>query len=332
MPNGGVIAMEQSNIKKKLTGLFATHGMAEIEANDSALLKDTLGIEKYSQLLQAPDDDPYKKYYLTLKNLGEKLDKVGEEAENLEQVKGCLNLLWETKKSNAPHEHLDILSDLIKERKILYRNWNPGEKKYYNDGLDMITKWKHYFLSYTTRNLIETNNVFKSILVKTFGDKYFDDSKDRVNCVAGLIVHYLKENNLTAFFDRDNLKCGDMIEKEVFNHCQSVYAFVQLVEPWIFQPREEKKNWCADEYETFTRWSSQNRLNSYKRFYFIKTEKNVYPANFPPYYEDWQKAIEGLSHIPDLSSLNRDDIRNEIGKIAKEIVNTSKKVLEDYIC
>lgn len=321
--------MDQPKIKKKLINLFASHSTAEIEAGNGALLKTALGVKKYRQLLQYPDD-VFKKYYLTLKDLREKLDDAAAAAENLEQVKGCLHLLLKTKESNAPPEHFDILSELIK--KGLSPKWTPDEKKYYAAGLDMIAVWKDYFISYTHRNRIETNNNFKSILADVFGDKYFQENKESVNCVAGLIVHYLKQNNLTAFFDRDNMKCGDIIEAEVFMHCKSVYTFVQLVEPGIFQPEDEnKKNWCAEEYKTFAQWSSQNCLNSYKRYYFILAEKNVYPASFPSYYKDWQKEIERHLHIPDLSSLNKKQVREAICEIADEIVKTKKQVLEDYI-
>ena len=196
----------------------------------------------------------------------------------------------------------------------------------------MIAVWKDYFLSYTNRNLIETNNDFKTILADVFGDNYFQENKERVNCVARLIVHYLNQNNLTAFFDSDSMTCGDIIEAEVFTHCKSAYAFVQLVEPGIFQPgTEDKKNWCAEEYKTFAHWSNQNRLHADKRYYFVLTAGNVFPANFPSYYKEWQEEIQRHLNIPDLNSLNKKQVRETISEIANEIVKSKKRVLEDYI-
>jgi len=332
MPNGGEIIMEQANIKKeKLRGLFAAHSMGEIEANNSCLLKKELEVETYDKFLEYLDDGSFKKDYLTFKNLREKLDEAAGEVIDLQQVKGCLKLLSKLKDYDDPPGNLDILSVFIK--KGLYPNWNHDEKKYYDHGWDMIAVWKHYFLSYTNRNLIETNNAFKDILCNVLGNKKFEENKESVNCVAGLIAHYLKLNNLTAFFDKDNLKCGDMIEKEVFKHCQEVYSFVQLVEPAIFQRRaENKRNWCADEYETFTRWSSQNCLKARKCYYFILTREadKIYPADFPPYFNDWQQQINGHLNIQNLSSLERKDICDKISEIAREIVDTRRKIIEDY--
>ena len=65
--------MDHTSIKKKLIKLFAAHSTLEIEADDGALLKKALGVQKYRKFLQYPDDT-FKKYYFTLKDLREKLD------------------------------------------------------------------------------------------------------------------------------------------------------------------------------------------------------------------------------------------------------------------
>lgn len=325
--------MSDKNIKKKLIKLFATHSTAEIDAGKGKLLKEALGVEKYRRLVK-PSDDDFKNDYLILKELRGKLDNdVMGETESIEQVKGCLYLLREIKeKKPSSTGYFEILAQLIKQG--LYENWPPEAKEYYAAGWEMLAVWKDYFLSYTGRNLIETNNDFGEVLAATFGSE-FSENKERANWVAALIAHHLgKINGLTAFFDRDEMKCGDDIHEEIFKNCKSVYAFVQLVEPLLFQAGDEnKKNWCFHEYKTFDEWSSQNRLRSYKRYYFILTdmEKNVFPANFPRYYDEWKEKILKHKHIEGLSALNKNQVRDRSREIADEIVKTRNDVLDKYI-
>ncbi|MDQ1349745.1 MAG: hypothetical protein QG657_46 [Acidobacteriota bacterium] len=324
--------MSDTNIKKKLIKLFATHSAAEIDAGKGKLLKDALGVEKYRRFVKTANDD-FNKYYLILKELRGKLDNdVMGEPESAEQVKGCLYLLRETKEKNPSTGYFDLLTQLI--RHGLYDNWPPGDRKYYDAGWEMLAVWKDYFLSYTGKNCIETNNDFGEILTATFGNN-FTENKEKANWVAALIAHHLgKINGLTSFFDRDEMKCGDDIHEEIFKNCTSVYAFVQLVEPLVFQAEDEsKQNWCFHEYKTFAEWSSQNWLSTHKRYYFIltDTETNVFPANFPGYYNEWKEKISMHKHIVGLSALNKNQVRDRFREIAVEIVKTRNDALDKFI-
>lgn len=325
--------MHPDNLKKKLIDLFAANSTAEVEANSGAMMKDALGSTRYRQLVE---DETFNNYYSTIKELRDKLDFAVEGMEKPEQVKECLHLLKKTK-DESPGEKLELLSQLIAQG--LYNNhWTPKECEYYDKGREMLVKWKDYFLSYTNRNRNETNNNFKEILNDVFGETDFNKNREDVNCVARLIAHYLSINNLTAFFDQDNMKCGDAIEDEVYKHCKSVYAFVQLVEPAIFQVQTGKKdgdgqqeNWCRLEFQTYDEWSTENHPGDFKRYYFIRTEENVFPANFPKPYEDWKTKITAHLNIPDLGSLNKKEIRAKVREIATEIVNTRDGMFEYYI-
>jgi hypothetical protein len=83
--------------------------------------------------------------------------------------------------------------------------------------------------------------------------------------------------------------------------------------------------------KTFDAWSSKNHLKSYKRYYFILTGKNEFPAKFPKYYKDWKEKIQEHLNIQDLSSFNKNQVRDKIREIANEIVKTKTQALEDYI-
>ncbi len=326
--------MHPDNIKKKLIDLFAANGTAEVEANNGAMLKDALGNTIYRQLAE---DETYQTYYLTLKEFRDKLDTAVEGTENLDQVKECLRLLKDSKDDYPDSEKLGLLSQLI-EKGLYANHWSTGEREYYDTGWEMLDEWKDYFLSYTNRNLNETNNNFKEILIDVFGKTEFDRHKENINYVARLISHYLGINNLTAFFDQDNITCGDVIEGEVYRHCKSAYAFVQLVEPVIFRVRggggsgdAPPKNWCYLEFNTFDEWSTKKHPGDYKRFYFMLTEQDVFPANLPNRYANWKEKITDRRYISNLGSLEKEAFRDNIRKIAREIIKARDRMLRDYI-
>jgi hypothetical protein len=91
------------------------------------------------------------------------------------------------------------------------------------------------------------------------------------------------------------------------------------------------ENWCYREFQAFDDWSSRNHLKSFKRYYFVLTEGDVFPAKFPPAYGEWKKKIDGYLHIEDLSSLNKKRVREEVYKIAREIEKTREQALDRYI-
>ncbi len=57
----------------------------------------------------------------------------------------------------------------------------------------------------------------------------------------------------------------------------------------------------------------------------------MFPAKFPPSYEEWKKKIEEHLHIKNLSPLNKKRIREEVYKIAREIEKTREQALDRYI-
>lgn len=320
--------MSNKNIKKRLEKLFTNHSVKEIEAHSGARLKKAVRVERYSELAE---DEDFKNYYEMLKVLRKDLDDALIEKEHIEQAKGCLRLLKEIK-DYPSDERIELLSRLISGS--VYKKWGQEEQEYYNTGRQMLTEWRDFFLSYTNRGLPETNNDFKKILPLVFGEDYFAENVEKVNLVAGLIFRYLvKQNNLTAFFDKENMKFGDEIKEGIEKYCRSSYAFVQLVEPEIFQDeKKDQKNWCFHEFKVFAEWSGGNQLKPHKRFYFILTIKDeVFPANFPGYYKKWQDKISGHLHIEGLSSLNKEEIRHKCKEIANEIVDTRNKIQDDYV-
>lgn len=308
---------------EKLIDLFACHGVAEIEKKNGKLLKKTLGIKKYKDLM---GDEKFQKDFIKLKEHRQNLDDLGGDENSRERVVECLRLLRETVENGSPGDE-ELLCTLIE--KGMYPGWKKDDRSYFDTGKEMLTAWKDFFLSYTNRNLRETNHDFKEVLQGAFGENEFNNIKEKVNGLARLIAKYLVQNNLTHFFDQRDLKCGDELEEKVFNHCRAAFSFVQIIEPETFRkPGTGAKNWCYEEFRTFGDWCGKNQ---HKRFYFTLTHRDVFPARMPKLYKEWQKKINDRLHIQNLQGLDKDEIRLKVKEIAEEIETAKTKLLDGYI-
>jgi hypothetical protein len=320
--------MGVNKTKEKLIDLFAANTIKEIEENNGERLKKAFGISKPNRLFE---NNEFNSYYELLKTLSSQLETIARETKGREQVKDCFRWISE-EKDEKNLENVEIISRLIRKR-FYQEEWNQSEKKYFDDGIEMLEKWKDFFLSYTNRNSTETDSDFEDILDHVFKSD-FQDNREKMNYLARLIAHYLvKFEGLTAFYDKDNITCGDKIKEKILNHCTSVFAFVQLVEQPIFSYSDNQKNWCFEEFKKFDRWLAKSGQTQDNRYYFFLTESinRVFPASFPNIYKNWKNKIEER-HVEDLSQLrdNR-EIRFKVKIVAEKIVETKKQILDSYM-
>lgn len=313
-----------NKIKEKLIELFAQYSSAEIKENSGERLKNAVGTEKYDEFTK---NHEFKKYFEILKKNRDDLDDAVYGVKGIQQVKECLFLLHKKKKQSG--EDFNTCAELIK-RGIYIKTWKEQQQDYFDFGFEMIAKWRDFFISYTNRNLHETNDDFKEIIPAVIGKELYDKNKDQSNCVPHLIAHYLNKNNLDGFFDKHNMTCGDVIENKIFQYCTSVYVFVQLVEMEIFRHREDKTNWCYLEFEKFERWINETGMNHYKRYQFILTDEEAFPAVLHSSYQYWKNKITERVHIKDLIALDKKEIKKKAGELARQIRDTKNQMLEDY--
>jgi hypothetical protein len=125
----------------------------------------------------------------------------------------------------------------------------------------------------------------------------------QANHVARVVTRHLRRyEQLSGFFDEDNLKVGEDLKEAVDGFCTKAFAFVQLVEPLSFD-REPPQNWCFYEYKRFTENPAITALMGNKsRHYFILTDPQlsaIQPAGLYPPFTGWTKRIEELrrAHI-----------------------------------
>lgn len=318
-------------LKDKLIELFARHSIDEIEKNSGEPLKEAIGINNYADIQKIRG---YNDFYEKLKKHRKELELAVDIDEGIQQVKGCLDLLLQKKdpeREEVDEEDVELLAKLI-EKGIYRQIWSKEQQKYFDLGYAMLTTWKDYFLSYTNRNRHETNSDFEHIIPPVLGESFYKEKKDESNLVPHLTVHYLNQHGIRGFFDKHNMTCGDVIEEDIFKYCTSVYTFVQLVEIEIFNHREEEKNWCHDEFNTFDQWITDTKLDRYKRYQFLFTHKKeeVFPVDLYKDYKDWKNRIEERLYIDNLSEIDRKKIREKMRKLALAIKDTRERILTDY--
>ena len=312
-------------IHGKLIEFFANHSVDEIQGEGGNLLKRKIGAGSYKKI---KEDREYKNFFDALLELRAVLEVAIEGETGLQQVKWCLSLLHEKRKSKRDFE---LLTMLIKKG-IYKREWNREQKKYFDLGVEMMGNWKDYFLSYTNRNFNETNNCLKAVLNEVLDPVLYDSNRDRSNCVAHLIKKYLDENGLDGFFDKHDMITGDEIKKKIRNHCRSAFAFVQLLEMVMFTGKKDGRNWCYEEFDAFSLEVEKTGQENYNRYYFIHPyKKNVlFPADLPPEYKKWKTKIIETLFLDDLRGMNEEKIRYQMWKLATEIKTTRERMLKDY--
>ncbi len=318
-------------LREKLIELFSRHSTDEIKEKSGELLKEAIGINNYPDIQKIRG---YNDFYEKLKKLQKELELVVDIDEDIQQVKGCLDLLFQKKdpeREEVDEEAFELLAKLIRKG-IYHQIWSKEQQKYYDLGYAMLTTWKDYFLSYTNRNRHETNSDFQDIIPSVLGEPFYKENKDESNLVPHLLVHYLHQHGIRGFFDKHNMTCGDVIRDEIFTYCTSVYTFVQLVGIEIFNHRENEKNWCHHEFNTFHQWITDTELDRYKRYQFLLTHKKekVFPVELHKDYKDWKNKIEERLYIDNLGEIGRKQMREKMRKLARAIKDTRTQILTDY--
>jgi hypothetical protein len=71
-------------------------------------------------------------------------------------------------------------------------------------------------------------------------------------------------------------------------------------------------------------------MNHYKRYQFILTDEEVFPAMLHRDYESWKSKVTERVHVTNLSELDKKQIKKRMGALAREIRDTKNQMVEDY--
>ena len=251
------------------------------------------------------------------------------------EVQACLELLRKEKqeKKSSHNNKFEIFLKLINNENFecLYKNWSKEQQRFFDDAFKVILYWKDFFLSYTTRNVWETNNDFKEIISCVFSTSYIKQEKGNKNFLAELIVKYLTHENLSGFFDKKDMTPGDEFKKKMIEECKNCFVFVQLIEDIVFSKTvNDETNWCHFEFENF--YKGENSLPDCKRYFFMVTDREIIPKKNAVLkeHEHWVKTIRDTDFI-DIPVKFKNVLRRKISKLSEEIRETKRKILKFYL-
>ena len=348
-----MMKMDREKVLDKLIDIFSKYEVSYIvDNNDDVLLKE-FGIDDMYKLIDLPE---YGKSYKLVEELKQKFEaNVDMDKASKELLTSSLKLIKKEMDKESVYGRRQCQTFIVLDkvvRNIVFPKLTDEEKKIYENVCEIIIDWKHFFLSYTNRNAEPTNKRYIPLLTKVEFDEKEIKSNIKTNYVAKLIAKYLKSNNISAFFDKDNIRCGDDFEDKIKIHCQTSFSFVQLIQRKVFEDCEaDKKNWCFVEYKEFQKKCLIDNFCDTKQFkrhyFFIDEEKieNVKPANLCEYTE-WYEKVSRLDHISVYQymysggnvikgefGLNK--LKDKVDEMAKEIYKTRediiKKILDSII-
>jgi hypothetical protein len=326
--------MDPDDIREKLVEVLSKSSVQCIEANGGYLLAREFEVDAYDDLLNLPS---FKESFSLLKKLKLEIELIEMRNEHPEkEIKLALRLLFDQmKRTGVSLANAKAIKAFIKNG-IYARRWTQEQRENFDLRSKVITElvhhWCDFFVSYTNRNAVETNNDFRYLIRSVFGSSPPASEREKFNFVARIIAKYLEMNNLRGFADYKNIKCGDEIEAEVQQHCQRAIGFVQFIESESFrEPIPPVRNWCYEEYQAFTeaRELSQFGIGAQSRCYCLVSEADIdslKPANLGP-YGVWYGAIAGLKYVA-LTGLNNQRLRQKIRGIAENIVERKKEIIE----
>lgn len=306
--------MDIQNIKNKLFDMYSEYTIQEVNEKNLVEISEDELIKNYE----------IKDYMEILLQVKKDIESIATTSQsNMDEIRKSLYLINSLIKS----DRLNTARELIAQ--CFYNKWTHEEKELYDEIYHNIVKWKDYFFSYTNRDAYQTNNDFKSHIKSSI--KYKNDGKK--NLVAKLIVKYLKKNNLSYFFDIDNMKCGDNIQDEIFKYCKKSFTFVQLIEDVSFEKPEKNKNWCYKEYKFFKQHRKKLPEATYKTNFFILTNppEKLKPARLPEEYKEWYDEIAEKLFICLEDINNKKELRDKVKELSNEIYNSTIRIREFLI-
>ena len=319
---------------EKFINFFSEHTIEQIESNGEFILK-YFNLSDRTKL-----DLDFGRNFAYVKKIKISLNKIKEESKSSLQVLLCLQKIY---------TNIDDLKYIEIFRKLLfnsiYNDWTDNEKKYFDEVSDILINWKDFFLSYTNRNARETNYLYQFPIKQKLGHRQSDTSWGEKNYLAHVIAEYLGSNNLKAFFDIKNIKCGETIENEIEEQCRSAFCFVQLVQrELLVEEKGKKENWCFKEFNIF-----RENIETFKKIFFKENDiisladtkfprvlfflladeslDRIKPAKLPPQYQTWFDTMKATKNI----ALKAKEIRRIIDQIAEEIIDAKNTIIKTIL-
>ena len=251
-------------------------------------------------------------------------------------MKNSIFFLYHKHEKDSP-ETFKLCLQFVK--KCLFPKWKADLQTKFAIAEKYFLSGFHFFVSYTTRNVPETNKDYKALITDVYDEQFYDQNKLKNNLVVSIISKFLVNQGLKTFYDRDILKNGDELKADIENYCSQTFAFVQFVELVMFRKLEENDtNWTFFEYNKYSAYIKElmTAINNQLRpnYYFVVSDPDgigAFPANLPDDYVCWKGDIqERLMHIVNKST-SKTELRGKLKELSERILKKREKALGMFL-
>jgi hypothetical protein len=314
----------------ELTRLYCDYSTKAIESADGKLLLDCFGVALPDALIAIQG---YAEAFALVSECATLVDNVtAKYPAPDDQVRETLRMLRRMIDDEVSTKKVETVRELVEGR--LRRYWPPDQQMLY-DEKKQILEWRDFFVSYTNRDAPAINQQFRALIKSCLGSAP-KGAQLQSNYLARVITRHLRRyQQLSGFFDEDNLQVGENLQEAVDGYCTKAFALVQLIEPLTFD-REPPRNWCFHEYKRF----SENPvivalLGNKDRHYFILTDPHlseIQPARLNPSFASWVQRIEALrqAHIA-IEGERNTTLRSKIKEIATQILALRAEIIDRWL-
>jgi hypothetical protein len=314
----------------ELLRLYCRHSTQQIEAADGTLLLNAFGVAQPESLMAIAG---YPEAFALISECSCIVDKLAAKYPAPdEQVRESLRTLRRMVDDAEPAKKVETTLALVECR--LRKAWPAAQQAFY-DQKKQILEWHDFFVSYTNRDAPAINQQFRDLIKSCLGSAP-KGPQLQVNYLARVITRHLRRyQQLSGFFDEDNLQVGENIQNAVDGYCTKAFALVQLIEPLTFD-REPPQNWCFHEYKCFSENPAIVALLGDKdRHFFILTDPQlgaIQPAGLVPRFGGWVQRIGALkdAHIA-LTDERNTTLRAKIKSIATQILALRSEIINRWL-
>jgi hypothetical protein len=306
------------DLRAELLKLYCDHSTQAIEAADGKLLLAAFGVKQPDELIAIPG---YPEAFALVSECASIVDNLAaKHPAPDDQVRESLRTLRR------------MVDDGDECR--LREAWPPAQQALY-DEKRQILEWRDFFVSYTNRDAPAINQQFRDLIKSCLGSTP-KGAQLQANYLARVITRHLRRyQQLSGFFDEDNLQVGENLQDAVDGFCTKAFAFVQLIEPLSFD-KEPPHNWCFHEYKRFSENPAIVGLVGDKnRHYFVLTDPQlsaIQPASLFPPFAGWVQRIDDLRHAHIAVKDERNTtLRAKIKEIATQILALRSEIIDRWL-
>ncbi len=328
--------MNGQQIQDKLIRLFATHSISELEDGENGTKIFCKDFEK-SSYKEVENIKDYNTVYTRVRQAKKTLEEIMEKNGG---AKAQIKRILESIESSAV-KRKEALCQLVKQS--CYNKWAEDEKHEFDKKYEIMTTWKDYFISYTTRNAYHINQMFHPLIAKFVPVDRRSEQWCRQNYLARVVADCIKRHNLSGFFDKTEMQCGDIICDEIRGCCRNAFSFIQLIELISFNPLQEGENWSYLEYSEFMQRelpTASACISSDQGLFFLivgESIEEVKPANMPADYQEWYNDCARRLHVslgallPMNSTRASRELVRQMGRIATTIKDIRKRIVDELL-